>query len=288
MARHRRPPALPQHLKAVVEPDLDPLEPERADAAGRQLDRQRQAVEPAADARDDGDRVVGEAEAAIRRGRAIHEQAHRGVLDRLGGRKLLIEGRGGQGADPPDDLALGPQHLAAGGQDDDVRRAAKDGLGDPRRRLHGVFAAVQHDDQVKRGEIGRERGQRRVVGQQQAETRRDGDGRGRLAGNLDEDRAVRVAPFEHLGAGQREGGLADAPRPHDRQEPRIVDAVGDRRGLDLASDRRAQVGPQSLPRPARAIDRLLFDQGDEAVASARRIGDIGVLRPAAPQCAADR
>ncbi len=63
------------------------------------------------------------------RGRgAIHEQAHGGGLQGLHRGKALIFRRSGQRLDTPDGLALSPQRLAAGAQDNGVRRPLQDHL----------------------------------------------------------------------------------------------------------------------------------------------------------------
>ena len=67
-----------QQVEPLLEPAQDRLRVEQLHARGRQLDRQRQTVEPAAD-RGDGLLVLGrELEAGLDRLRTIEEELHRG------------------------------------------------------------------------------------------------------------------------------------------------------------------------------------------------------------------
>ena len=135
LARRRRARARPQQRQALVEKRGGLLQAVGLDASGRQLDRERHAVELSADARDDARFRIAEVETGAARRRALHEQ--------LGGRKRLdsrrrelrVVRRTGKRIQPVDVLALDPESLAARRQDVDLRRGLRRCLRPARRPL---------------------------------------------------------------------------------------------------------------------------------------------------------
>ena len=86
----------PLAVGQVARPAAEDIEPapeavaqlgrrEQAKPRGRELDRERQPVEPRADLADDGSRLVVEAEARPRLAAALHEERDRGGAHRAGG-----------------------------------------------------------------------------------------------------------------------------------------------------------------------------------------------------------
>ncbi len=156
---------------------------------GGQLDRERQAVEPAADL---GDRAL---DLAV------------GVEVRPGGAGTLHEQRGGVGGghrgQRPDLLALDAERLAARGEHDDAGAVRHHAIEQPRRGVEHVLAVVQHEQQRARPRGTRSpsaRSSGRAAAARAARSRRPGSpGRRRPAAP-----ARRATPRR---------GTAPAPRP---------------------------------------------------------------------------
>src|SRR5262245_8266610 len=72
-----------EQLKAPIEPGTDLLECENRCARGRELDRERDSVEPPADFRHIGRVSLGQGESRPRARRAIAEEPNRGDLREL-------------------------------------------------------------------------------------------------------------------------------------------------------------------------------------------------------------
>ena len=115
MAGQRGPTPTDEETEAIVEPVGDLLDGQDAHAGGRQLDGQRDAVEPAADP------CHGTPVRSARAKPGWTAAARSAKADRLGPRRLSTDGdrpvRLGQRRHRPDHLAIGGQGLATCGQD---------------------------------------------------------------------------------------------------------------------------------------------------------------------------
>ena len=117
VARQRRAPAARQQPEAIVQERRQPAHAEGVDAGSRELDRERDAVQPAADLGDERRIGIAQLEAVEDRRRALDEQLHRREAERLGGGEPGRRRRDRQRRQAMHPLALGPQRLAAGRQD---------------------------------------------------------------------------------------------------------------------------------------------------------------------------
>ncbi len=120
-ARHR------QQAEPLVEPRDDLGRRHRARAAGRELDRQRQAVQPPAQLAD-----CGEVDDSVRRPRAVDEQVD-------GAARL-------EAAEAQHLLAVDAQRGAAGGEDVQVGAAGEQLLDGAGRAVDHVLAVVEHEE----------------------------------------------------------------------------------------------------------------------------------------------
>ena len=123
------PAATGQQLKAPSQPLLDLAHAHQAGSRCRQLDRQRQAVQPHADTMDHIRRsAVGKPRTAI--SRPLGEQPNRLILRQRGQRE--------------DHLASHQQRLAAGGQHGEPCAAVHQHPGHPRAFLDQVLTVIEH------------------------------------------------------------------------------------------------------------------------------------------------
>jgi hypothetical protein len=145
--RQDRPGAGGQQLEALVEELQERGRREAAHARGRQLDRQRQPIEPLAQRRHRRGVGVGQGEA--RRGvrRSVGEQAH-SVVPAGGGRAGgCLPAGNGQRLDLVADLAGDAEDLPAGGQHPQ-RAADRQQVGEERSRLGDHVLAVVDQQQA--------------------------------------------------------------------------------------------------------------------------------------------
>ncbi len=146
----RRPPAGgAEQPEAVVEAHADLADRQAADQRGRQLDRQRDAVEPRADLGHAVERLARRGEAGQRGPAPLQEQLHRlGPQDGVG----VDPDRAGVGqpqrADAQHALGRHLQVLPARGQDAGRRAALQHGLGRLGGGLDDVLAVVEHDQHL--------------------------------------------------------------------------------------------------------------------------------------------
>ena len=204
---------------------------EQSKPRGRELDRERQPVEPRADLADDGGRLVVEAEARPRLTPALHEERDRRGAHRAGRAGRQRERRHGQEL-----LAADPQCLAARHEEREPR-ALPDQLRGVVGCRHHLFEVVEHEEEPARPEVRRERLAQVVIARDR-EARRLGDRHedgGRLARvrEIDEEDAVGVV-LE--GVRRRLDGqprLADPARSGQRHEPDRVAAKQARELLEL-------------------------------------------------------
>ena len=220
---------------------------EQAKPRGRELDRERQPVEPRADLADDGGRLVVEAEARPRLTPALDEEGDRGGGHRAGGAGRQRERRHGQEL-----LAADPQRLAARHEEREPR-ALPDQLRGVVGCRHHLFEVVEHEEEPARPEVRRERLAQVAIARDREARRlgdRDEDG-GRLARvrEIDEEDAV-VVVLE--GVRRRLDGqsrLADPARAGQRHEPDRVAAKQARQLLELGR------APDQRRRGARKVVR---------------------------------
>jgi hypothetical protein len=139
----RRPPG--EQLERVIEVSSEPAQPECVTAPSRELDGKRNAIQLAADVRDDRCARIVELECAKGRRRTLDEQSHRREAERLRSRESHRGARSLQGRQTVHMLALRAQGFTAGRQDLDARGAPQD----PRRqrsgRLDDMLAVIEHE-----------------------------------------------------------------------------------------------------------------------------------------------
>src|SRR3954453_1519403 len=147
LPRRRRPPPAPFELQPVVEQRRHLAQSIEADACGSQLDRQRDAVELAANPSQDFGILVGDVVAMSGRDGAIDEQAHSGISQHLAGTEAGALRWTRKRNELENLLAFHQQRLAAGCEDDDAGRLPVDVFCKPRDLLDDVLAAVEHEKQ---------------------------------------------------------------------------------------------------------------------------------------------
>ncbi len=149
VARQRGAAAAGEQPEAIVEAPGDLLGRQRAQAGGGELDRQRQAVQPAADLDDRGDVLRVDGEAGRRRRAAVGEQ-----LDRRMGERLVdagVRAGPGQRRDLDQPLADDAQRLAAGRQDAQRAGSAPSSSSASGGDVADQVLAVVEDDERGRG-----------------------------------------------------------------------------------------------------------------------------------------
>ena len=248
LPRRRRAAAGAEEPEAVVEPLGHRSGPERAEPAGGELERERQAVEPEADARDVRRVLLVERESRRGRRRALDEQPHRLVVEEIGRRERLLRVGDRQRRHAEHDLAADAERLAARREHGQPRRGAEDRVDERSARPEQVLAVVQDEQQRARREELDHRVDDVLSRQRpRVERRRDGVGHELRIGDgreLDERRASLV---RRLGAArelQREPRLARAAGPRERQQARVPEQRAQLAELAAAADERARVGRQ--------------------------------------------
>jgi hypothetical protein len=220
-----------EETEPLVEPTEDGRRAHRGGARGGELDREREAVEPAAELVDGLAILRGHLEPVTRRGGAIDEQLRR----RLDGERANRVGG----------LAVDGETLLAGGEHRDVRAAAYELVDDPRGDVHDVLAVVEHEEQAPvREDAGQRLLRRRAQVLEQADRGGDlgGDEVGVADGRqVDEPRAVGVVRQHRCRGLYREARLAHAAGPGERDEPLASEQVRDRVEVIVAADERAHV-----------------------------------------------
>ena len=189
------PRAAGQQPEGVSEPGGDLVDLEHAQPRGRELDRQRDAVQPGADLRHRRRVRRGQRELRVDRPGALDEEAH----GRRAGQHVEPRPAGevgdGQRLDRPPSFAGDPERLAARRQDVEVRAGRQQGFGEPGTGLDQVLAVVQHQQQALPPQVAEQRIRDRHV-LDLAHAQRPGDaprheGRARRRRQVDEPDAVR-------------------------------------------------------------------------------------------------
>ncbi len=296
-----------EQRKHLVEPRRESLQAEAVDAAGGQLDRQRHAIQLAAQMAHDGKVRFGQCEAVGVGAGAFDEQLDGGVRPALLDVGRVLRHRGLKRSEPVHPLALAFERFTARGQDLHVRRLAQHAFGQPRRGVDHVLAIVEDDQhpaprqRLAKGGPGVGGAHRDLQrrGERHRHARRVGQ-----RGQVDEPDAIGIAPellFRHR---ERDRRLAHAAWPDDRYEPTRGQPLAERRRDRGAADRvvqaRGQVVVAVCRRPRRrrgGDDRRArglagrVDHGDrhhEAVAASRHVGDVARAAHAVAQDLAQR
>ncbi|MGY3368072.1 hypothetical protein ACVWZL_005197 [Bradyrhizobium sp. GM2.4] len=221
LPRRRRPPPAPFELQPVVEQRRHLAQSIETDTCGSQLDRQRDAVELAANPGQDFGILVGDVVAMPRRDGAIDEQAHGGISKHLAGTEAGALRRTGERNELENLLAFHQQRLAAGCEDDDARRLPVDVFCKARDLLDDVLAAVEHEKQPAAAQEIDDAGRGVLVVHDEAQRgcNRARDQRSVLERTEFEEMDVAVEAIAHLVRERsRNGGLSDAARPSQRDE----------------------------------------------------------------------
>ena len=249
-----------EQAESVFEPLGDLLRREVGDARRRELDRQWNAVEPAADLDDRGAALRGQLEAGLHRLCAHHEEPH--GFRRLGPGRIVGDGKRRH---LDDLLPLDVERLPARREDRDVGSRGEDSIDQAGYRVQKVLAVV--DDQQALAAC--ERGDEQIV--PGAVATRCGP-EGQIAGRrhrlrdqirvadrceVDEVDAVRVGR-ELLGADpEGEARLAGTPDPRERHEGVLVEQLPNGGDLLLAADEARTLGRQVVGGVERAKPREL-------------------------------
>ena len=183
-----------EELEAAAEPVAQRLRREQAEAGGRELDRERQAVEPAADLGDRRGVVVGHVEVGAHGAGAVDEQLDR--LDRLQlgrGDPVPDRRRQAERRHGIDVLDADVERLAAGDQQLHLRALVEQLGRHPGGRRH-LLEVVEHEQDLPLaqavGELVPDRPSRRLPHPDRA-TERDEDGVGVAGGRQVHERRRR-------------------------------------------------------------------------------------------------
>jgi hypothetical protein len=234
-----------QQLQAVLHRFEQRPHAERRRARRGQLDRERQAVQRAADL--DHRRGIGFAqrEPAVDRVRALREQRDRAELQRL--RRGQHLARHGQRPEAKDALAAEPKGRLACDDDTQRGRGVDQLRGEPGDVVEQVLGIVEREQHLERRHRAEEGGDRLAVTGLDAERRGDRAGqRGRLRHRreLDPAHALRIRVAPRVQQVLRQKRFADSARAHDAHEPVTVHQRAERIQLVRASEQRRQPGGQ--------------------------------------------
>ena len=226
-----RPSAAGQQVHPVRQPGLDPVQAQRREARGRQLDRQRHAVEPPADG---GDPVrVACSKRSPGRRRAHPEQLHRITRPAVAG----LDGQPGHREHP---LEWHQQPGAAGDQHRQPRAARQEPLKQDWHPIQQVLAVVQDQQHLSLRQPSEDGVlARAALPLAQAERRGDGRGDHGRIGDRDEVHipgAVGV-PAGHIGDhAERQARLADPARSYRGDQAVRGERVSQRRPFGGPAD----------------------------------------------------
>jgi hypothetical protein len=159
LTREGRATAARQESEAIIQPLHQLLDGDRPDLGGRQLDRERDAVQVPADLLDGRGILLGQGKAGEGGGRPLYEECHRLCLSQLLNRHSLtiVPCRGqGERGHAIGDLARQSQWLTARGQHVHPGTASQEDIAQGGARLDQVLAVVQNHHHLLRSEIVRE------------------------------------------------------------------------------------------------------------------------------------
>jgi hypothetical protein len=217
--RQCRPPSASQQLEAIVEAGGELLDAECRGARRRQLDRQRDAVEPPADRRDHRCTMPILRDMRPVRTRPNGEQLSCAVLQRIV-LSLGILRRYGERWHRVGLLPLRSERLAAGGDDTQARAGAQHSLDHRRGGGDNMLAGVQHQQQLPIGERLRY-ALRRNLTRAKLEPDRSGNRGGNERG---------IGERRELDQPHPVGKLRQHSTCHREREPRLADAAGASQG----------------------------------------------------------
>ena len=226
-----------QQSEPVAEPRDDPARRQDLDPRGRQLDRQRQTVEPSADLRNSRCIAVVEDEVGPARNSACHEQTHRARGCDLDQRLGIIVGQI-ERRNAPHDLTRNPEREPTRSQDVHARIASQQPCRSCGDLLDQVLTRIEHHermilpqrhcDSIQRARTGH--GRHSEFGRdQQCHIRL-----GRQGSELDEPGRPRLLQTQrHLDSETR---LADAAGSGERRQPRLLDELAHVGSLESAAN----------------------------------------------------
>ena len=235
------------HAQAIIEAGEDLGRRERPDARRRELDGERETIEPSAEA-SDGHRVrLGELERRARRPRAVDEQAD-GLGRRDAPRRRVGCGKRQHG-NQPRTLVGHTERLATGGEDAEAGTLVQQPMDEGRTRVDQVLAVVDHEQKLRFAKGVAEGIRVRAAAPVDPEHRRHVSGNDPRLGDrceLDPRDSVgepRLGGSRHFG---RQAGLAAPASAGERHKPldrkRFPCFVHLSLAADEARDRRGQGG----------------------------------------------
>ena len=229
-----------QQPEPVVEPGADLFHRQRPDPGRGQFDRQRQAIERAADRGDRGGVVRADHESGAGCGGPVGEQADGLIAMRLPGRRIGAHRGHGKRWHPPDRLGRDAQRLTARDQQPQPRRVGQQLAAQLGARVDQVLAVVEGEQQQARPQrVGERLGQRAPGLFADAGDRRHARGhlvRMSQVSQLDEAHPVGKLIRGHGQDPQREPGLPDAPGPAQGQRADVAQHPAQFAELTLAAD----------------------------------------------------
>ena len=134
-----------QQPESIAEPQVDLLDRQHRHASRRQLDRQWNAVEALADARDRCSVAGRHRKGVVDRSSPLDEQTGRFEPRQPVRRERRTGLRDHERSDPPHRFAGHAQRLTAGGNQAHAGRRAQQRFGDVGRCVDQVLAVVEHD-----------------------------------------------------------------------------------------------------------------------------------------------
>ena len=245
LARQRGATATGQQPEAVVQPRGNLFHHEHAHPRRRQLDRQRNAIEPRADLGERRGIRVRDRKRGLHRARPFREQLHCFILDELVQRWQLTRVGRRQRGHAEKRLAGNPERLAAAGQNAQLRVGMQQRVGQLGACVDQVLAIIQYQQHILIAQVRGERGEQRPAGLL-THTQHGGDclrnerriGQWRQLDQPDSIREPRVHRRRQL---QRQAGLAGAAWPSERQQAGVSKRGGNRRQLVCAADEAGQL-----------------------------------------------
>ena len=247
-----------EERQTIAESRQDGLRAQEAKAGRRELDRQRQAVEPCRDLGDGRGVLVGDLEVRAGRDGSLDEQADRGVLRQRGNPQPLVNAGQLEGWHRKLLLATDPQD-GPGGDDDLERLGPAEQLGNRGRGRQQLLEVVEHEQRPAGAQRLDEALERRPsAGKRHPDRLRDGRRQQHRLRYRRERHEVHPVGKSVRDVGrelQGHPGLAGSARAGQRQQPRPIQQADrlrdDRLAPDEARDLHGQVVRRRVERPRR-------------------------------------
>ena len=264
--------------EAVIEAVEDLLRAQHASARGRELDRERDAVEPVADPRDRRGRRVVEVEVRPDLAGALDEELHRLVLLQ-GVETRFVRAGERQARHPPCGFAGHAELLSAGREHDDAGTCEQDPFRDLGGRVDEVLAVVEHHERGLRREMIDEHVERRAGPAARGRPTAAATALGTSVGvgdrcELDEPRPVGEAFERARRELEREPRLPAAAGTGEREHAGLAEELAQHRELGFAPDEAGELHRQVV---GEVVDR---SQRREVVAELGVHELVDVLGPA--------